>query len=100
MSKVDILGQQYCKTSCHNRAKDCPIAKELGRDWCPKCFGAIYERDDKGNPTKWSGGLIPVCREDRHYTKNYACDCEVGRLRTKQHIKEYIWFKKGQKLIS
>ena len=93
MRKSDILGNQYCKTSCPNKAKYCPIAKELGRNYCPKCGTVIRKRDDKGNPIKWDGGdgLIPVAREDRHYTKSYACDCDVGRLRIDQHIRPYIF---------
>ena len=92
MSKADIL-TMYCKTSCHNRAKDCPIVNQVGNNFCPKCGTVIKLRDENGKPTKWEygDGLIPVCREDRHYTKSYACDCDVGRLRIDQHIRPYIF---------
>ena len=93
MSKADMLGKMYCLTTCSNNVKDCMVAKEMGRDFCPKCGTVITHRDEEGYPTKWHGGdgLIPVAREDRHYVKNYACNCEVGKLRIDQKIRPYIF---------
>ena len=37
MSKADMLGKMYCLTTCSNNVKDCMVAKDMGRDFCPKC---------------------------------------------------------------
>jgi hypothetical protein len=84
VSSVWELEEKFCN-SCNHIWSQCPVKETIGRGYCPKCGGRVYEyRDDEPYQFNASAGLIPVNTEDSNYEWWYACNCEVGRWRT-QH---------------
>ena len=91
MTKFDQMALKHCRTDCHNIATKCPLGFEFSINWCPKCFGVVYERNGAGDIVRFSGGFIPVVGKDHGYEWLYACDCEMGNLRQLQKFKKYVF---------
>ena len=85
------LQMQYCKLDCHHEVSKCPIQYEYKGMFCSLCGGVIFEfriRDKK--PISYRGGYIPLVKENLE-KYHYACSCQIGQIRKKQGVKEFVF---------